>query len=307
VGADPALAARAARLAKADLASGLVGEFPELQGVMGGYYAAHQGEPATVAQAVRDHYRPQGPGDAVPEGPVALAVALADKLDLLIGFFAIGEAPTGSRDPFALRRAALGIIRIILERGLRLPLGPLLAAAAATREGPPQGLRAFFADRLKVMLRDQGRRHDLVDAVFALGDDDLVRIVARIEALTNFLATDDGANLLAGFRRAANILAAEARKGPLPEGEPVRADSPAQEAALFDALLEARVVIPLLEAEDYAGAMSALAALRAPVDAFFENVLVNAEDPAVRAARLRLLAAITDLMRKVADFSLVSG
>jgi glycyl-tRNA synthetase beta chain len=307
VGADPALAARAARLAKADLASGLVGEFPELQGVMGGYYAAHQGEPAAVAQAVRDHYRPQGPGDAVPEGPVALAVALADKLDLLIGFFAIGEAPTGSRDPFALRRAALGIIRIILERGLRLPLGPLLAAAAATREGPPQGLRAFFADRLKVMLRDQGRRHDLVDAVFALGDDDLVRIVARIEALTNFLATDDGANLLAGFRRAANILAAEARKGPLPEGEPVRADSPAQEAALFDALLEARVVIPLLEAEDYAGAMSALAALRAPVDAFFENVLVNAEDPAVRAARLRLLAAITDLMRKVADFSLVSG
>jgi glycyl-tRNA synthetase beta chain len=308
IGADPVLAARAARLAKADLASGLVGEFPELQGVMGGYYAAHQGEPAAVALAVRDHYKPQGPGDGVPEGPVAQAVALADKLDLLTGFFAIGETPTGSRDPYALRRAALGVIRIILETGLRLPLVPLLAAAAAGRNGQPEALRAFFADRLKVMLRDQGRRHDLVDAVFALGDDDLVRIVARTQALTAFLATDDGANLLAGFRRAANILAAEARKGPLPEGEPVRAASPAEEAALFDALCAARPAIAAaLAAENDAAAMGALAGLRAPVDAFFDKVLVNADDPKVRAGRLRLLAGVAGLMRKVADFSLVSG
>lgn len=307
VGADAALAARAARLAKADLASGLVGEFPELQGVMGGYYAAHQGEPAAVAQAVRDHYRPQGPGDGVPSEPTSIAVALADKLDTLAGFFSIGQAPTGSRDPFALRRAALGVIRIILENRPRLGLDALLAASATPFDRPPAGLRAFFADRLKVMLRDLGQRHDLVDAVFALGDDDLVRIVARIDALSAFLATDDGANLLAGFRRAANILAAEARKGPLPEGEPARASSPPEEAALFDALAGAGAGIAARDAEDFAGALGALADLRAPVDAFFENVLVNAEAAEVRAGRLRLLAWVTTLMRKVADFSAISG
>jgi glycyl-tRNA synthetase beta chain len=307
-GADPDRAARAARLAKADLVTGLVGEFPELQGVMGGYYAALQGEDPEVAAAIRDHYRPQGPGDQVPTAPVTVAVALADKLDTLVGFFGIGQAPTGSRDPYALRRAALGVIRIIFETGLRASIGELAALADHRRTGEASAVVAFFADRLKVLLRDQGRRHDLVDAVFALGDDDLVRLAARIDALSAFLATADGANLLAGFRRGANILNAEARKGPLPEGEPVRVAAPAEEAALFDALAEAR---PRLEAalarEAFAEAMIALAGLRAPVDAFFDRVLVNAEDPETRANRLRLLSQVRDLMRKVADFSLVSG
>jgi glycyl-tRNA synthetase beta chain len=308
VGADAALAARAARLAKADLATGMVGEFPELQGVMGGYYAAAQGEPAAVARAVRDHYRPQGPRDAAPSEPVSVAVALADKLDSLVGFFAAGQAPTGSRDPFALRRAALGVIRILFETGARLSLARLIDLADAGGWGRTPVLLAFFADRLKVMLRDQGRRHDLVDAVFALGDDDLVRVAARIEALAGFLATDDGANLLAGFRRAANILAAEGRKGALPEGPPARAAAPAEEAALFDALAAARPLIDAsLAAEDFAGALLALASLRAAVDAFFANVLVNAEDAEIRAGRLRLLAQVRAEMRKVADFSLISG
>jgi len=308
VGGDPDLAARAARLAKADLGSGMVGEFPELQGVMGGYYAADQGEPPAVAGAVRDHYRPQGPGDAVPTEPVSVAVALADKLDMLVSFFAIGQAPTGSRDPFALRRAALGVIRIIFENGLRVSLAALAVLADAARSGPAPAVLAFFADRLKVALRDQGRRHDLVDAVFALGDDDLVRIAARIEALTVFLATDDGANLLAGYKRAANILAAEAKKADLPTGDPSRVAEPAEEAALHDALAAGRPRIDTaLAAEEFAAAMGALAALRAPVDAFFEKVLVNAEDPDVRANRLRLLSRVQQEMSKVADFSLVSG
>ncbi|MBN9320414.1 MAG: glycine--tRNA ligase subunit beta, partial [Caulobacterales bacterium] len=201
VGADVAKTAEAARLAKADLTSEMVGEFPELQGLMGGYYARAAGLDPEVAAAIQDHYRPQGPSDAVPTAPVSIAVALADKLDTLVGFFAIDEKPTGSKDPFALRRAALGVIRIILDNGLRIPVHPELTA--------------FFADRLKVLLRDQGKRHDLVDAVFALGDDDLVRIVARVEALDAFLKTEDGANLLAGYRRASNILKAEEKKGPL--------------------------------------------------------------------------------------------
>ncbi len=308
VGADPALAARAARLAKADLGTGLVGEFPELQGVMGGYYAALQGESAEVAAAVRDHYRPQGPGDAAPAAPVSIAVALADKFDTLAGFFSIDQAPTGSRDPFALRRAALGVIRIILENELRLSVGDIIGRTAFGADAAMAKLAGFFADRLKVLLRDQGRRHDLLDAVFALGDDDLVRLTARIEALGDFLATDDGANLLAGFRRAANILAAEAKKGPLPEGEPARVAEPAEEAALFDALVAVRPRMDAaLAAEDFAAAMAALAGLRAPVDAFFDKVLVNADDEVVRAGRLRLLAGVRDEMRKVADFSLVSG
>ncbi|HLZ82064.1 MAG TPA: glycine--tRNA ligase subunit beta, partial [Caulobacteraceae bacterium] len=186
VGADPELAARAARLAKADLATGMVAEFPELQGVMGGYYAAAQGEPETVAEAIRDHYKPQGPSDSVPTAPVTVAVALADKLDSLVGFFAIGEAPTGSRDPFALRRAALGVIRILFENSVRASVAELAGLADTTGSGQAGAVAAFFADRLKVALREQGRRHDLVDAVFALGDDDLVRLAARIEALTAF-------------------------------------------------------------------------------------------------------------------------
>lgn len=308
VGADPDLAARAARLAKADLATGMVGEFPELQGVMGGYYAAAQGEPEAVAQAVRDHYKPQGPSDSVPTAPVTVAVALADKLDSLAGFFAIGEAPTGSRDPFALRRAALGVIRILFENNVRAPVGGLAGLADTSGSGQAGAVAAFFADRLKVVLRDQGRRHDLVDAVFALGDEDLVRLAARIEALGAFLATEDGANLLAGSKRAANILAAEARKEPLPEGEPLRAAAPAEEAALFDALAAQRPLIDAaLEREDFAGAMRALASLRPPVDAFFDKVLVNAEEPDVRANRLRLLAAVQREMSKIADFSAISG
>ena len=313
VGADPDLAARAARLAKTDLATAMVGEFPELQGVMGGYYAAAQSELEAVADAVRDHYTPQGPSDSVPTAPVTVAVALADKLDSLVGFFAIGETPTGSRDPFALRRAALGVIRILFENDVRVSVAHL--ANLADTPGPGQedsahavAVAAFFADRLKVALREQGRRHDLVDAVFALGDDDLVRLAARIEALGAFLDTEDGANLLAGSRRAANILAAEAKKGPLPPGEPVRAASPPEEAALHDALAAQRPLIDAaLQREDFAGAMRALASLRGPVDAFFDKVLVNAEEADVRANRLRLLAAVQREMSKIADFSAVSG
>jgi glycyl-tRNA synthetase beta chain len=313
VGADPDLAARAARLAKTDLATAMVGEFPELQGVMGGYYAAAQGEPEAVAHAVRDHYKPQGPSDSVPTAPVTVVVALADKLDSLVGFFAIGETPTGSRDPFALRRAALGVIRILFENDVRVSVAHLANLADTT--GPSQGgsghagaVAAFFADRLKVALRDQGRRHDLVDAVFALGDDDLVRLAGRIEALGAFLDTEDGANLLAGSKRAANILSAEAKKGPLPQGGLVRAAHPPEEAALHDALAAQRPLIEAaLEREDFAGAMRALASLRGPVDAFFDKVLVNAEEAEVRANRLRLLAAVQREMSKIADFSAISG
>jgi glycyl-tRNA synthetase beta chain len=340
VGADPDTAARAARLAKADLGSGMVGEFPELQGIMGGYYAREEGLGDVVADAIRDHYRPQGPSDAVPTEPVSVAVALADKLDTLVGFFAIDEKPTGSRDPFALRRAALGVIRILLENQLRLELelqivthvclfaGLLpsesgypakgLIAVSVSKGGvvsegfshaTPAEVLAFFADRLKVMLREQGKRHDLVDAVFALGDDDLVRIVARVEALDGFLTTEDGANLLAGYKRATNILKAEEKKGDLPTGEARRLPgAPAEEIALIAALEEARPKVETaLAAEDFAAAMRALAALRAPVDGFFDKVLVNAEDAAERANRLRLLGEVRDAMGRVADFSQISG
>ena len=308
IGADPDLAARAALLAKTDLATGMVGEFPELQGVMGGYYAAAQGESTAVSDAVRDHYRPQGPNDSAPTAPVSVAVALADKLDTLVGFFSIGQAPTGSRDPFALRRAALGVIRLILENRLRVGLGVLVATAQEAYAAPAGGLLAFFADRLKVSLREQGKRHDLVDAVFALGDDDLVRLSDRIDALGTFVSSDDGLNLLAGFKRAANILAAEGRKGSLPEGAPDRVESPVEERDLYDALAAERPRIDAaLASEDFSGAMAALAGLRASVDAFFEKVLVNAEDSGVRANRLKLLNAVREETRKVADFSLVSG
>ncbi len=299
VGADPEAAAQAARLAKADLVTGMVGEFPELQGLMGGYYAEAEGLPAEVAAAIRDQYKPQGPGDTVPAGPLGAALALADKFDSLTGFFGIDEKPTGSRDPYALRRSALGVIRILLEGGIRLPLRDLAG----------DDLLAFFADRLKVLLRDQGRRHDLVDAVFALGDDDLVRIVARVEALDGFLTTEDGGNLLAGYRRATNILKAEEKKGDMPAG-PARAmeGAPAAEVALVQALAGVEpAVADALAAEDFVAAMQALAGLRGPVDAFFEQVLVNAEDPAERDNRLRLLIQVRDAMGRVADFSQVTG
>jgi glycyl-tRNA synthetase beta chain len=313
VGADPERAALAARLAKADLVSGMVAEFPELQGVMGGYYARLEGLGDDVADAIRDHYKPQGPSDTVPATPVSMAVALADKLDTLVGFFAVGERPTGSRDPFALRRAALGVIRILNERELRIPMRHVLAERFGARAGDAVGvtneLLGFLAERLRVQLREEGKRHDLVDAVFALGDDDLVRVVARVEALGAFLATDDGANLLTGHKRAVNILNAEAKKGPLPAGPPAAAqDAPAEETALIEALTLARPKIEAaLAEEDFEDAMLALADLRPPVDAFFDKVLVNSEVAAERDNRLRILAQVRGLMDRVADFSLVSG
>jgi glycyl-tRNA synthetase beta chain len=297
VGADVEKTKEAARLAKADLASQMVGEFPELQGIMGGYYARTFGLDGEIADAVRDHYKPQGPSDAVPTAPVSVAVALADKLDTLVGFFAIDEKPTGSKDPYALRRAALGVIRIILENGLRVSLAKF----------GKDDLIAFFADRLKVTLRDQGKRHDLVDAVFALGDDDLARIVARVEALDGFLKTDDGKTLMAGYKRASNILKAEEKKGALPTGEPQApaADSDA-EVQLFDTLRVLKA--PLADAlakEDFTGAMAQLAGLRGPVDAYLDGVFVN--DPEHRDNRLKTLAAVRDAMGQVADFGLIAG
>jgi glycyl-tRNA synthetase beta chain len=333
VGADPDLAAQAARLAKADLGTGMVGEFPELQGLMGGYYARAEGLDAAVCDAVRDHYKPVGPSDSGPTAPVSVAVALADKLDTLVGFFSIDEKPTGSKDPYALRRAALGIIRTLLEGRIRLNLGgaidfqsrhfanPLavhhradgsierISVQLMGLSSPMVDLLAFFADRLKVLLRDQGKRHDLVDAVFALGDDDLVRIVDRVEALDAFLKTEDGANLLAGYRRATNILRAEEKKGPLPTGEAQSLPgAPPEEDMLLMAL---RVALPDLRIEianeQFTEALGTLSQLRAPVDAFFEKVLVNSEDAAVRQNRLRLLAQVRDAMGLAADFSLIVG
>jgi len=318
VRADASLAAQAARVAKADLGTGMVGEFPELQGLMGGYYARAEGLDALVADAIRDHYRPQGPSDAVPTAPVSIAVALADKLDTLVGFFSCNEKPTGSRDPFALRRAALGVIRTVLETKLRFGLTDLIHRANAPFEArstvaegadPAADLIAFFADRLKVLLRDQGKRHDLVDAVFVLGDDDLVRIVARVEAIDAFLRTDDGANLLAGYKRATNILKAEEKKAPLPTGAAVRlTGAPVEEIALLTALDAAEPAVDAaLAGEDFAAAMRALADLRAPVDGFFDKVLVNADDAAERENRLRLLMRVRGAMGRVADFSQVVG
>ncbi|MFN7304437.1 MAG: glycine--tRNA ligase subunit beta [Phenylobacterium sp.] len=391
VGADTAKAALAARLCKADLTTGMVGEFPELQGLMGGYYALEERLTPVTAEAIRDHYRPVGPSDEVPDRPVTMAVALAEKLDTLTAFFAINEKPTGSRDPYALRRAALGVIRILLTSEVRAPVRELVAdwyrslrcfvdpgralyASSRRTTGylgpkprqlsevfqtyveefesalleaepmvvaidadfdirfdrgaaggePPEGeilyrfrpypevaeeVLGFLGERLKVLLREQGRRHDLVDAVFALGDDDLVRINARIEALSHFLETPDGANLLAGYRRATNILRAEEKKSALPEGPAVRLEgAPEEEIALVAAVAETTPrVAGLSGSEDFAGAMRALADLRGPVDAFFDKVLVNAEDLKARENRLKLLAQVRAAMSEVADFGQVIG
>jgi len=289
---DPALARRAAELAKADLVTEMVGEFPELQGLMGGYYARAEGLPDAVADAIRDHYKPVGQGDEVPTAPVTVAVALADKLDTLGSFFAIDEKPTGSKDPFALRRAALGIIRIVTENGLRFPVG----------EGD---LLDFFADRLKVQQREAGVRHDLIDAVFALGgESDLVRLLARVQALQAFMATDDGANLLAGYKRAANILK---QAGEVTDA--AAATAPTEVDATLLAALDAAepAASAAVAAERFTDAMAALATLRAPIDAFFEGVMVNDPDPAVRAYRLGLLARFTGAVHGVADFSKIEG
>ena len=399
VGADADLAERAARLAKADLVSEMVYEFPELQGVMGRYYALEAGEPAAVADAIRDHYKPQGPSDAVPTDPVGIAVALADKLDTLVGFWAIDEKPTGSKDPFALRRAALGVVRIVLENGVRLGLRShvligykcfieqlpnrdlSLIAIGQEQDGGPhptkhgerdwysqicsvakqddlkknsfpisrfgvleasiapigveaeplrllqqtllfevlasqfvlEDLLSFFADRLKQYLRDQGQRPDLIDAVFALGEDDLVLITRRVEALGAFLETEDGTNLLAGYKRAANILKAEEKKDK-------RAFDGAVDAALLRAPAEKALYAAMntatdaataaIKAEDFAAAMSALASLRGPVDAFFDgegSVMVNDDDAAVRENRLNLLNQMRAAIGAVADFGLIGG
>ena len=313
VGADPELARRAARLAKADLVTGMVGEFPELQGLMGRYYAEAQGENASVATAIADHYKPLGPTDRVPTDPVAIAVALADKLDLLTGFWAIDEKPTGSRDPYALRRAALGVIRIIAENGLSLSLLQLFrfAHAPLAKTTPADtDLLGFFHDRLKVSLRDAGARHDLVDAVITEKSDDILRITQRVEALSALLDTDDGKNLLAGYRRAVNILTIEEKKDNRTWGGDfvtVTSGVP-EEQALYDALRTADVAVhQAIDADDYRRAMTALGQLRAPVDAFFEAVLVNDPDQAIRANRLNLLAKLRDTMHLVADFSKVAG
>jgi glycyl-tRNA synthetase beta chain len=366
IGADVEKAKRAARLSKADLTTGVVGEFPELQGVMGRYYALHDKEDAAVADAARDHYKPVGPSDAVPADKVAIAVALADKLDALTGFFAINEKPTGSGDPFALRRAALGIVRILIETQTRVSLNYLVRfsvvtnlmymgarvtevnrasrLAAAQRlfgettgqllfdkldeEGGQPGeitaadlqpfisphaseVNSFIAGRIQVALKERGVRHDLIDAVFSLGnEDDLVRLVARVEALQAFLKTDDGKTLLAGYKRAANILKAEEKKDGITyisEVDETLLPEPADKA-LHAALAKAIGAIgPALDKEDFAAAMQQMAALRVPVDAFFEAVKVNADDPRVRENRLRLLAGLRATLHRVADFSRIEG
>lgn len=371
-GADPAMAAEAARVAKADLASEMVYEFPELQGLMGRYYAGAADLDPRIAAACEDHYKPLGPSDTVPSEPVSVAVALADKIDVLAGFWAIEEKPTGSKDPYALRRAALGVIRLILGNGLRFSLSRALGVAIMRHvytieqrdakalgktlfdaieriSGPgdmdarramydqlighflsPQSnlpqtidpefersinaavvdLLGFVADRLKVALRGEGVRHDLIDAVFSLGgQDDLVLLVKRVTALQSFLATGDGTNLLAGYRRAANILAAEEKKGALDLAAATgEGDTKEETVALAAALAEASPQIDAaLSREDFEGAMRAMSALRGPIDAFFDNVIVNADDPALRAVRLTLLGAIRDVVQRVADFSKIEG
>jgi glycyl-tRNA synthetase beta chain len=310
VKADPAKAERAARLAKLDLVTDMVGEFPELQGLMGKYYALAEGIEPEIANALEEHYKPQGPNDRVPTSPISVAVALADKIDTLVGFWAIDEKPTGSKDPYALRRAALGVIRLVVDNKIRLPL---LEAFAKARKNFSEAsdLLAFFADRLKVHLRDQGARHDLVDAVFALeGQDDLLMIVRRVEALGKFLNTDDGKNLLAGYKRAANIVGIEEKKDKKSySGEPdAKLLQQPEEEALADAIQKVEdEVAAALKKEDFEGAMTAISKLRQPVDSFFDKVTVNADDKALRENRLKLLNRIRAATRTVADFSKISG
>ncbi|MCC2687692.1 MAG: glycine--tRNA ligase subunit beta [Rhizobiaceae bacterium] len=293
------LADRAAVLAKADLTTEIVGEFPELQGTMGMKYALRQGEHPSVAAAIEEHYKPQGPSDRVPDDPVSIAVALADKLDMLTGFWSIDEKPTGSKDPYALRRAALGVIRIVVENGISLSLGSIA----------DQDLLAFFHDRLKVYLRDQGARHDLIDAVIGPDSDDLLTIVRRVEALGAFLETDDGSNLLAGTKRAANILIAEEKKRTAiaAAADPALLIHPAEQGLLSAVNRAEKDAGEAIRNEEFSAAMLALSALREPVDSFFEQVLVNDENAAVRANRLALLARIRAATGQVADFSKIAG
>jgi len=315
-------AAEAARLAKADLTTGMVGEFPELQGVMGRYYAGIEGYAPETSDAIADHYRPLGPTDQCPSAPASVAVALADKIDSLVGFFAIDEKPTGSKDPFALRRAALGVIRLILENGLRLNLRDVLGFAysgfndqGGFEQSQPTAvigqLLDFFADRLKVALKEKGVRHDLIAAVFALGDeDDLVRLVARVKALQDLVDSDAGANLLAAYRRASNIVRIEEKKdGATYDG----AADPAkfaqdEEGKLFAALdKESQAARKRIGNEEFVAAMGSLSNLRTPIDAFFDRVTVNDPDPALRSNRLRLLSTIRATLNAVADFSKIEA
>ncbi len=295
VSADPKLAERAARLAKADLTTQMVVEFTSLQGVMGRYYALADGEEKAVANAICDHYKPQGPTDEIPTDPVSIAVALADKLDTLTGFWAIDEKPTGSKDPYALRRAALGVIRIVLANKVRLKVS--------------EQLLSFFHDRLKVHLRDSGIRHDVIDAVLSPDADDLVAIVDRVQALSRFLETPEGEQLLAGTKRAANIVKAEEKKGTEVSGNiKIALFTEPQEKALYEALQTARdKASKAITGEDYTAAMAALAPLQGPVDAFFDAVMVNDDDPAIRLNRLRLLSGIREALAPVADFDKIAG
>jgi glycyl-tRNA synthetase beta chain len=352
--ADADQVERAARLAKADLVTGMVGEFPELQGVIGGYIAEAQGEPQAIADAIRDHYKPVGQGDEVPSASVTVALSLADKLDSICAFFSIGQKPTGSKDPFALRRAAIASIELIVRNGLRLSLTEAVRGALAIRAGQSQGAEEahrldrttpevldFFADRLKVQQREAGVRHDLIDAVFSLGnEDDLVRLLARVEALQQFVETGEGADLLTAYKRAANILRKENWTAPrvmstpgtqgIPQtgeedplvlvDDPIVGDAVAEmasgaagadlpeELALIAALDAAEPrASAAIEAEDFTGAMAALASLRSPIDAFFDHVTVNDADRAKRARRLNLLTRFRDAVDRVADFSKVEG
>lgn len=300
VGADAALVDRAVVLAKADLRTEAVGEFPELQGLMGRRYALLQGEDAAVAAAIEDHWKPNGPSDRLPQDKVGLTVALADKLDTLTGFWAIDEKPTGSKDPYALRRAALGVVRMILEKGIRLGLSTV---------AKDSDLLSFFHDRLKVYLRDQGARHDIIDAVLTPEADDLLMVARRAEALTAFITSEDGINLLAGTKRATQLLAAEEKKGTVvADGVSEALLTLDAEKALFAAIKTASAeAADAVAKEDFRSAMQALSKLRAPVDAFFDDVLVNDEDAAIRANRLALLKAIREATGTVADFSKITG
>ena len=319
INADADQVERAARLAKADLVSGMVGEFPELQGMIGGYLAEAQGDPKPVAYAIRDHYKPVGQEGEVPTAPVSVAVALADKLDTICAFFGIGQKPTGSKDPFALRRAAIASIELIVRNGLRLPLTEAVRGSLAIRAGQVKASDAahrldrtapevleFFADRLKVQQREAGVRHDLIDAVFTLGgEDDLVRLLARVNALQQFVETEDGADLLTAYKRAANILKKEKWEGTAASGGD---DIAPEERTLVAALDEAEPkASAAIDREDFTAAMAALASLRKPIDDFFDHVTVNDPDPARRERRLNLLMRFRDAVNRVADFSRIEG
>ena len=318
-GADEKAVKRAAQLCKADLSTGMVGEFPDLQGLMGRYYAQHDKEPEAVCDAIAEHYSPLGPSESCPSAPVSVCIALADKIDTLVGFFAIDQKPTGSKDPYALRRAALGVIRLILENNLRLPLtdvfrtsyGLYSGALKVNNEQVVNDLLSFFADRLKVHLKQDGVRHDLITSVFAVGgEDDLVRLMKRVDALTHFLNTDDGTNLLTAYKRAANIVRIEEKKdGTSFAGKDTPADLVAADAkTLADQLKTVeQTVQKALGQEDFTSAMSGLASLRQPVDVFFDRVTVNTDNAKERAANLGLLSRIGATMDQVSDFSKIEG